>query len=319
MNAKSVFIRLDKIGDLVSTLPVDQADFLRAGEVTWVVDEGVKSLCELAEPKRKCLSLPALKLPRSSFFQLYRFLKSERPQRLVIFYAPWWASLAAWLASVPLRVGRLSQWHSFLFFNWGLRQSRSASAKHESEYNWDLLHHAYRKPVNSPCPLLKIQAPVQRHIFEKLNVRSKDFVVVHPGMSGSAHNWPQAKYNQLLEILVATDIVVITGTKADDPWLTEIAPLWKTHPRVRWAQDKLNFTELIFVLQSAKAVIAPSTGVVHLAASTGTPVVGIYSATTAHHPRRWGARGLGVKILLPQPGSEDMNTISVQNVLEALP
>lgn len=299
MSGKSIFVRLDKIGDLVATLPVDQADFLQSKDILWIVDQGVGFLPPLAEPARNFKTLN-LKKAWDSFWRFKKFLVTEKPERVLIFYGPWWISLAAWLAKVPLRIGRLSQWHSFLFLNKVLRQSRSLSEKHEADYNWELVHFAFQRPKPStPAPFMRVQSGLKRHLFEKFDLRSRSYVVVHPGMAGSALNWPQASYNQLIEVLVETTTVVITGTKTDEPWLTEIAPRWKNHPRVRYLVQQLAIEDLIFILQSAQAVVAPSTGVLHLAAATGVPVIGIYSPVKAHHPKRWGPRGYGVQTLLP--------------------
>jgi ADP-heptose:LPS heptosyltransferase len=318
---KTILIRLDKIGDLVATLPVDQAKILSdsSRNVEWMVAEGLEFLCRLAEPKRQCQSF-SLKSPWQSFQKILIYLKVKKPDEVVIFYAPWWASLAVWLARVPLRAGRLSQWHSFLFFNRGLRQSRSNSDLHEAQYNWELLHFALGKtrPQDEP-PFLNIKAPQHRQLLEKYALSARGFVVVHPGMAGSALNWPQAKYNELIERLVEFIPVVVTGTLADNPWLTQIEPRWKKDHRVRWLQNRLNSEELVYILQNAKLVIAPSTGVLHLAVGAGTPSVGIYSNLKAHHPRRWGPRGLGVKIVMPEAdchsSADCMNTIEVSQIM----
>ncbi|MEN0059029.1 MAG: glycosyltransferase family 9 protein, partial [Bdellovibrio sp.] len=70
------------------------------------------------------------------------------------------------------------------------------------------------------------------------------------------------------------------------------------------------------VLGAAKAVIVPSTGIAHLAASLGTPVIGLYSPVRVQHPRRWAARGPQVKILMPPV--PNMNLITSQEVVKAL-
>ncbi len=318
---KTILIRLDKIGDLVATLPVDQAQILASSsrKIEWMVSEGLEFLCQLAEPRRQCQSL-SLKTPWFSFQKLLVYLKVTKPDEVVIFYAPWWVSLAVWLAKVPVRAGRLSQWHSFLFLNRGLRQSRSNSELHEAQYNWELLHFALgvARPNDEP-PFLRIKAPQHRQLLEKHALSPRGYVVVHPGMAGSALNWPQAKYNELIERLVEFVPVVVTGTSADAPWVTQIRPRWKTDARVRWLQGQLKMEELVYVLQNAKLVVAPSTGVLHLAVSSGTPSVGIYSNIKAHHPRRWGPRGLGVKVVMPavdcSKSAGCMRTIEVADVI----
>jgi ADP-heptose:LPS heptosyltransferase len=71
-------------------------------------------------------------------------------------------------------------------------------------------------------------------------------------------------------------------------------------------------------------VIAPSTGVLHLAASLGTVSVGIYSPRRVEHPRRWGPKGIHTVYLVPQVAETDMispeimKQITVAQVLEAV-
>ena len=76
----------------------------------------------------------------------------------------------------------------------------------------------------------------------------------------------------------------------------------------------LGLEEYIGMLSLARAVVAPSTGPVHIAAALGVPrVAGIYSPVPAHHPHRWGPLGtvgaLTRMVCCPAVGL-GMNTIS---------
>lgn len=296
---KAIFLRLDKIGDLIATLPVDQLPWLRDEgiEVKWVIAKGLGSIAKLAVPAREFFELDT-KDSSQATQTLIDHLKAEQPDAVVVFYAPWWVSYACWKAGVPLRVGRKSQWHSFLFFNKTLRQSRSLAEKHEADYNRELVEFAFARPAGE-TPFLTLEPVVRRHLFEKYDLRPGQFFVVHPGMAGSALNWPQSHYNILIEKLVNAGTVVITGTAGDDPFLTEIRPQWEKNPKVRWLQNQLSMEDLLTVLKSARGVVAPSTGVLHLAAALGTPAVGIYSPVRVHRAERWGPRGPGSSALTP--------------------
>jgi heptosyltransferase I len=313
---KIVFIRLDKIGDLIASLPVDQLSGLKDDDTRWVIAEGLGWIAEQAEPPRKFIEL---RNHPSSFRKLHTFLKTEKPDAVVVFYAPWWVSLACWLADVRLRGGRKSQWHSFLFFNKGLRQSRSQAEKHEADYNRELVEHTLGF-AKEATPFLTLKTSSNPHLLEKNHLTYKAFAIVHPGMFGSALNWPQDYYNDLIESLINETTVVVTGTKGDERFLTEIKKKWRNHERVRLMQDRLNMPELLSLLTAAKFIVAPSTGVLHLAASLGTPAIGIYSPIQAHHPKRWGPRGHNVAYLLPEnPDLIDcMSTIQVKTVLQKI-
>lgn len=336
---KVVLIRLDKIGDLISTLPVDQASFLEGGDVHWVIAKGLGFIPENAEPKRKFIELDKVDV-WPSFLKLLNFLKAEKPEVAVSFQAPWWVSLALLMAGVPVRAGVQSQWHSFLFLNKTLRQKRSEARQHEADYNADLLAYAFNllekrliaNNTNSGgylSPVLHLKAPSSFDI-SKFGLKKNEYVIVHPGMAGSALNWPVSKYVDLISLLIKDQKVVLTGTAADEKWLSEIKSVYATHPQVVNLQSRVNSVELMSLISQAKAVVCPSTGVAHIAASLGTPVIAVYSPIRVQHPKRWAARGEHVEILLPDLSCPEhfhcqgescknffcMNKISVQKVLD---
>jgi heptosyltransferase I len=329
---KAVFLRLDKIGDLIATLPVDQLPWLKEKKISvkWVIAKGLGLIAKNADPVREYLELD-IKDKAASTKALKDFLKAEKPDIVIVFYAPWWVGLACWQAGVPLRVVRKSQWHSFLFYNKGLRQQRSLAEKHEADYNRELVEFAFNESP-SPTPVLKLNPITKRQLFEKHALRPGEYFIVHPGMAGSALNWPQSHYNILIEKLINAGTVVITGTPSDDPFLTEIRPQWQNNNKIRWLQNQLSMEDLLSLLKSARAVVAPSTGVLHLAASIGTPCVGIYSPILVHRAKRWGPRGPHAHVLSPSvdcPATQKcwgercpffpcMNDIKVNDVIKQL-
>lgn len=318
---KSVFIRLDKIGDLIASLPVDELSFLSEKNisVSWVISKGLGFIAESSLPKRKYLELD-LNDRKTSTKKLIQYLKEEKPESVVVFYAPWWVGYACWRAGVPLRVTRKSQWHSFLFFNRALRQSRSLALMHEADYNRELVEFAFQeKHQGEATPYLKLDPPNRRTLFEKHALQPKEYFVVHPGMAGSALNWPQSHYNILIEKLINAGPVVITGTKSDDPYLTEIKPQWEKNQKIRYLQNQLSMEDLLTILKNARGVVAPSTGVLHLAASLGTHCVGIYSPVTVHSARRWGPRGPHAHAISPPDEvPPQMEKILVNQVIKSL-
>ncbi|WP_374034886.1 glycosyltransferase family 9 protein [Bdellovibrio bacteriovorus] len=290
-----LLIRLDKIGDLICSLPVDQVSFLEGWDKHWVIAKGLGFVPENADPQRKFLELQKDNA-KESLPKLRAFLREYRPDVAVSLQAPWWVSYALWAEGVPVRAGVRSQWHSFLFLNKGLRQRRSLAVQHEADYNLDVLKHALGISENVKTPVLKLTAPENPELLSKYQLTAKNYVVVHPGMAGSALNWPIAHYIEFIRTVSETTQVVLTGTPADEKWLTEIKATFKDHKNVLSLQNQLKATELFTVLKHAKAVVVPSTGVAHMAASLGAPVLGIYSHVRVQKPLRWAARGPQVHI-----------------------
>jgi ADP-heptose:LPS heptosyltransferase len=304
-NVDIVLVRMDKIGDLVVSLPVDEHPVFAGRRVHWFISKGLSFVTEQAQPKRTAHEFKRRFSP-FEFWRMLTWLREQRPQTVVLLHSPWWVSFAAWLAGVPERMGRLSQWHSFLWLNIPIRQKRSASDRHESDFNFDLVEYGFnhlgvRRADNLGLlkrTFLRLTPPNPFATLAARGLKTRSYRVVHPGMGGSALNWPTDSFRELIERLSHETPVVITGTKADRKYLEGLKSLTETHD-VRWLVNELKPMELLDLLSQARSVIGPSTGVLHLSASLGTPTVGIYSPRKVEHPRRWGPKGLQVTALLP--------------------
>lgn len=337
---KVCLIRLDKIGDLVCTLPVDEVPWLEGHQIRWVIQQSMGFVASNAVPGRRFLQLNK-KSKWESFRALIKFLREEDFQVAVSFQSPWWVNFALWWAKVPLRAGVLSQWHSFLFLNRGLRQRRSQAVKHEADYNLDVLAHALgkdvekiplktdaevilcpsldRSPLMVRAPRFRLRAPDHPDLWTRLPFQRKQYLVVHPGMAGSARNWPQKSYVSLIESLSTKLDVVVTGTPSDEAFLSEVRQV-QGKARVHWLVGEVTSSELLSVLLGARAVVAPSTGVAHLGAALGVPVLSLFSSKPVERPQRWAPRGEEVVCFEPKEDHDSsMTMIPVEALLAELP
>lgn len=319
---------MDRLGDLVCSLPMDQHPELqkKSSSVEWLISKGLETVMECAVPPRSFWSM-GLKFSLSEFWNLVQKLKAAHFTHIVLFYAPWWVAMACWVADIPHRYSPRSRWFQILFFNHTLKQKRSLSEKHEADYNWDLLHWSLTGEQNQNQKLNQSQKQVQsqNHSLDPdlasvsknsaatkvpfLSLKSEaplpsslpaEFIVIHPGMGGSALNWPTSSYLELVQKLLALGKkVVITGTPGDQVWLAPLEQPLRSQPGVFWMVGQLDLKTLIAVLAHSTATVAPSTGVLHLAASTGTQTIGIYSPVQVQTPIRWGPRGKKAIALTP--------------------
>lgn len=362
---KLLLIRADKIGDLVVTLPVDQVFDSHQVLISWGVMRPCLPIVEASVPKRRPDFLFSKPFGFSTFMSHYRQLRKTSFDAVVIFYAPMWVYLLCWMARIPARVGRLSKWYSFLFLNRGVRQSRSLSEKHESEYSLELVQKGLSdwghlmssafqlKPLElNPVVPPPIATDPQRFnsgktdsmkhsvSSERHSLRGPDSalpasdslkrIVVHPGMAGSAWNWPAQSWAELLAELQNVsstnahwEVFVTCGP--NDSAIIEQIKLSLFHSEtqsqsygdvengsssvqalsigensnwpIQFIDKPMSLGELIAFLKTADVVIAPSTGVGHLAASLGCKVIGIYSPVREHSDIRWGFRGKGTIVI----------------------
>ncbi|MFN3454455.1 MAG: glycosyltransferase family 9 protein [Pseudobdellovibrio sp.] len=299
MLKKVLLVRLDKIGDLICTLPADQILDSKTYDTTWVIQKGLGQIVQGGEKPRKYIEIDKDN-PKKARLDFARYLEKNHFDYAISFQCPWWVNYEIFKAKIKNRIGVLSQWHSFLFLNKGLRQKRSQALQHEFNYNLDLVK-KITGPINidSSNILFKLKKPQSSQTLEKYNLPTQ-YTVVHPGMMGSALNWPQAKYIEYIQNEISNGhAIAITGTPADEPYLTHIKAAFENHPHVHWLQSKLNFSELVEVLNYAQKVVVPSTGVAHIAASLDKEVHGIYSPIQVHHPKRWAPRGENIHIHMP--------------------
>jgi ADP-heptose:LPS heptosyltransferase len=303
---KVLLIRIDRIGDLVLSLPVDQA-LPDSTQVDWWIPHGLSFITDNSVPARSAQEV-TLSIGLLSFFKLWQDLRRKSYSAAVVFHAPWWVSALLWLARIPKRAGVLSQWHSYLFLNRGLRQKRSQVQMHELDYNFELLTKGLDLP-HSPTPessfkdssglVLKAPPLLPSSQLAPLLAARSPYYVVHVGMGGSALNWPTEKYVEVIEKLKLKGSVVLTGTKIDSIYLAPIKDKFKSDQNVLFLDGKLSGTELLQVLAGSFGVVAPSTGVLHLAASLQVPTLGIFSPVLVQSLKRWGPIGSQAQALAP--------------------
>lgn len=210
-------------------------------------------------------------------------------------------------AGIPFRVGPLVRWYAPFYFNCVVRQRRSRAEKSEAAYNLELLAPLGVKADKLPPPLVIPTAEALSRAGEILASAfdpEADFplLVVHPGMGGSALNWPQERWKELVGLLAKSGRyrVLVTGTEAETELAVRVCSAAAANSLVR-TMTGMSLEDFIGLLSLASGVVAPSTGPLHLAAAVGVPVAaGIYSPVRVQHPRRWGPLGKGKsEVFLP--------------------
>lgn len=113
-------------------------------------------------------------------------------------------------------------------------------------------------------------------------------VVIHPGASAPARQWPPDRFAAVAAALRDEGHeVVITGSAAEFGLAHEVARAARL-PRTAVVAGLLDVTAMAALISDSRLVICGDTGVAHLAASTGTASVVLFGPTA---PARWGPRG----------------------------
>lgn len=116
--------------------------------------------------------------------------------------------------------------------------------------------------------------------------------VIQPFSGGRKKNWPLERFQQLAAKL-AVPVQWIAGPEEELPGAMRMDNLW----------------QLAKHMASAAVYIGNDSGITHLAAATGVPVVALFGATDA---RVWAPRGDNVTVVQ----GESMRSIDVHTMLE---
>lgn len=136
-------------------------------------------------------------------------------------------------------------------------------------------------------------------------------VAVHPGSGSPAKNWPVERYVEIIRRLQAkqAEVVAILG-EAD---VAEAAVLARELPGLP-VLEGLTLVELAATLAECRAYLGNDSGITHLAAAVGLPVVALFGPSDADV---WAPRGRGGANVLRAPEGE-LERLAVSVVWDAL-
>ncbi len=138
-------------------------------------------------------------------------------------------------------------------------------------------------PATGAAPRIHLDSRATRPAMEKLatRLRGAPYWVMHGNAADAYKAWPAERVRELLVAARRAHprhAVVLTGTAADKAVLGQAA---RDLEGVHVVAGEFDITGSAAVLANADCVVAPDTGVLHLAAALDRPVVGLYAPTRA--------------------------------------
>jgi len=299
---KILISRTDRLGDLILALPFVESIKNRYPNCQVEVMSSLYASPILENNKRidRIVRVQQDQLISSRLYKkdLLNKIRDAGYKCVVVLYPERHISHLLYKAGIPHRIGTAGRFHS-VFFNHRLFHKRKENKKHESEYNLDFLKYFREgETVARPAvfPLEKEEKNARR-ILKQAGIDNR-FVVLHPGSGGSAESWPFEKFVELYSILTEKNIqVIMSGTDIEGERIEKIER--KIGIRVNKITGQTDLRTLAALLSQASAVVANSTGPLHLAVAVGTRVVGLYPSTETMSPVRWGPLGEGHRLIVP--------------------
>lgn len=236
--------------------------------------------------------------------------------------------VASWAkrAGIPHRIGTGHRWWHWTTCNERVSFTRRNSPLHEAQLNTKLLAPFDITGVPSLEALTALYGfePGKPNDTVRALLRNgRKHVVLHPLSKGSAVEWGLDRFTELIRLLdPARYHVLITGTESEAVRYRSVLPVNMQH--VSDTGGQLSLDELITLIGASDALVAASTGPLHIAAASGIRTVGLFASQRPIHPGRWAPLGRDVHVLVDRSAArlEDpaaqVHAITPERVLRLL-
>ncbi len=301
---KILLIRLRLIGDVVFTTPIFRA--LRRqfpdARLAYLVEphaapvvKGNPNLDEVIVATR-----PDARGRLAADLKLARRLRAAKYDLVIDLHGGPRSALFAWATGAPRRIGYTAAGRGWMYTE-QVPRDRVLRPRHSVVNQWDLLSAlGFGPPDPERDPTEMTASPeaavsVARKLASAgVDGRAHRLVLVHVSAGNPFRRWPAASFVELLTALLRADparrIVVVSGpsehTAAREIGARARAALGAGGSGVI---DDVEFdlAELRALMDSAALFIGGDSGPLHVAGTTGVPVVGLYGPTLAARSAPW--------------------------------
>lgn len=314
---KILINRTDAIGDTLLTLPICEAIKTKYPDckIVYLSSDRCLGLFDIVGNIDEHWVLQRDQGILKNFFSFYKKIKELNPDVFIHLGGLQFPILINFLLRTKKRLGLISKIVSFVGLNYGTRQKRSSSGKHEVTMNLEVL-----RPLgidSSEVAPMKVKINRDQNYlkenFDSDYIEERKNIFIHPGMTGHTLNWPVKNYVRLaheLEKKYPQNFqFILSFTPSDQKYIDEFKVELKNYPietLLYLDGAKRGLTHYAKCLLSADLFIGPSTGTTHLANVLNRPVLGLYSPIAAQSSTRWRPYfhlGEGLEILEPSISS----------------
>jgi ADP-heptose:LPS heptosyltransferase len=303
-----ILSRTDSIGDVVLTLPMAAAlkQAIPGCTIIFLARKYTRPVVELCGHVDEVVEWDTGSL-----------LKSLHADAIIHVFPVKEICQAAKKAGIPLRIATAGRFFTWFTCNKLLRIPRKNSDLHESQLNLKMLtglgigRNYSLKEISSiyGIEISHFKSHISSLTFQVSKSAdhtgvSHPIVILHPKSKGSAREWGLENFSRLIDLIPDDRFrIVITGTKEEGLLMKDF--LEKHKDRVTDMTGKLSLREFIELIGSAGALVAASTGPLHIAAALGIRAVGLYAPMRPIFPKRWAPVGRNATYLVLDKSCSD--------------
>jgi heptosyltransferase-2 len=223
--------------------------------------------------------LPRKRLALTQQHALAVRLRQEGYGQALIMPRTWKATLAPFLAGIPVRTGFFGEARIGVLND--VRFGERALPRMIDQCAALALPKGAELPSQWPLPELVIPAAEISEWRARMNLNDRaPLIALAPGAVGPSKRWPSAYFAEVAARLSRDGAtVVVVGSPNEAPLAAEICA------RAPGTRDLTgsDLRNAILVLGSANVAISNDSGLLHVAAALGTPTIGIFGPTSPWH------------------------------------
>lgn len=290
-------IRPDNIGDLLMSEPAIRALKVHIGcKITLLTSTAAARIASLISAIDDVITfdMPWVKHDRpgdaTAFQEMVNKLAARHFDGAVIFTVysqnPMPAIMLAYLAAIPLRLAYCRENPYELLSHWIPEKEPYTFIRHQVRRDLDLVA-AIGAGIEDEQLTLKLDIAAGRRAMQliktHLHLPFKRWIIVHIGVSEpkracTVQNWIET--GKLLAGQLSCQLL-FTGTTEEKEQVQTICE--GIGPAATSLAGCCDLVELTMLIRFSPLLLSVNTGVVHIAAATGTPVVVLYAMTNPQH------------------------------------
>lgn len=300
-----LIVRLRLIGDVVFTTPVIGAlrRALPDAHLAYLVEPAAAPVVRHHPGLDDVLLAPRTRGWRRvrDDLQLGRRLHQARYDVVVDLHSGPRASWLTWLSRAPKRIGFAVKGREWMYTD-VVHRPRELRPRHSVENQWDILAPllpALAPPTPADDPVTMVHAPeadasVAAWMGQECLTAEHGLVVIHVSAGNAFRRWPLTSFVDLAARLSAGGAnrrIILTSGPSEAAAAAEVvrqvqARLPGSPEAVRTCGD-MSLDELHALVGRARLYIGGDSGPLHVAATTRTPIVGLYGPTLPVRSAPW--------------------------------
>jgi lipopolysaccharide heptosyltransferase II len=303
---KILLIRLRLIGDVVFTTPIPRAlkRVFPESRVTYLVEPQAAPVVAGNPHLDEVIVAPR---PRgfkriAADFALARRLRRARYDLVIDLHGGPRSSWLALATGAPERIGYQIQGRGWMYTR-TVARPRALRRRHSVVNQWDLLDAIDGWPAGGPeptrdpvamAPDVAADARIARRLEAAGIAAGHELIVAHVSAGNPFRRWPEPAFTTLVTGLASASPlrrIVLSSGPSDHEAARRIAAA--ARERLAGAADRVvdfgecDLAELRAVIERSRVFIGGDTGPLHIAATTATPIVGIYGPTEPERSAPW--------------------------------